>query len=357
MSRRRSRLHSELARLAGELESLGAMTAGSAQIEEMRFEALRIEALRGIRDYLLPRLALARPPMLVALVGSTGAGKSTLLNSLAGQVISPAGALRPTTKASRYWTSREHVSWLAPESSHIEIGTHPLLQTMVLIDTPDLDSDLIEHRTEALTVAEQADVVVFVTTASRYGDAVVWATLTRLAANRPVAVILNRTPSRATGARNDLQARLRRAGLGDVMLFTISEQRIAAGHNRLSPQAVQRVAAYLRALPRSLTGVETVANQAAAVLGDLHDEISARNRLEEERKTEIDEEAIRIEEEARKLSRRRWRRGRSAPAEVLQRARELEELRATIKPSIPLDALRSGRQVLMDAEFEGIWSD
>lgn len=352
MSRRRSRLHSALARLAGELEFLGSFTETFAHLERMR-----TEALGTIRDYLLPRLALVKPPMLVALIGSTGAGKSTLLNSLAGQVISPAGALRPTTKASRYWTSSEHVAWLAPGSSHIEIGTHPLLQGVVLIDTPDLDSDLIEHRMEALAVADQADMILFVTTATRYGDAVVWETLTRLAAAHRVAVILNRTPSRATGARNDLQARLRRAGLDDVAFFTISEQRIAPELNRLSPQAVQRVAAYLRAIPRSLTRVEAMADRTAAVLGDLLEGISDWNRREEERKAAIDEEARRIEEEVQKLSRRRWRRSRSLPSEVVAQVRRLDELRATIKPPVPLDALRTGREVLLDADFEGVWGE
>ena len=338
--------------MAGELDFLGSFTAQSAHLEK-----LRTEALGTIRDYLLPRLALANPPMLIALIGSTGAGKSTLLNSLAGQVISPAGALRPTTKASRYWTSSEHVAWLAPESSHIEIGTHPLLERIVLIDTPDLDSDLIEHRKEALAVADQADVILFVTTATRYGDAVVWETLTRLAADRRVVVVLNRTPSRATGARNDLQARLRRAGLDDVALFTISEQRIASGRNRLSPQAVQRVAAYLRSVPRTLSRVEVMADRTAAVLGDLLEGISESNRREEQKQAAIDEERSRIEEEVQKHSRRRWRRSRSLPSEVLAAFRRLDGLRATIEPPVPLDALRAGREVLTDADFEGIWGE
>src|SRR4051794_15007236 len=50
-------------------------------------------------DYLLPRLASPDAPLLVVVGGSTGAGKSTLVNALAGRRVSPAGALRPTTRS------------------------------------------------------------------------------------------------------------------------------------------------------------------------------------------------------------------------------------------------------------------
>ena len=38
-------------------------------------------------------------PLLMVVGGSTGAGKSTLVNSLVGADVSPAGVLRPTTRA------------------------------------------------------------------------------------------------------------------------------------------------------------------------------------------------------------------------------------------------------------------
>src|SRR5918997_570352 len=59
----------------------------------------RDELVRQVDDYLLPRLGRMDAPLLMVVGGSTGAGKSTLVNSLVGEVVSPAGVLRPTTRA------------------------------------------------------------------------------------------------------------------------------------------------------------------------------------------------------------------------------------------------------------------
>lgn len=47
---------------------------------------------------ILPRLREPGRPLLVAVGGGTGVGKSTLLNSLLGDVVSPGGVVRPTTR-------------------------------------------------------------------------------------------------------------------------------------------------------------------------------------------------------------------------------------------------------------------
>ncbi|NQV06687.1 50S ribosome-binding GTPase, partial [bacterium] len=68
-------------------------------------EASRIEAVRLIRDVVLPRLSDDTAPLVVAVVGPTGSGKSTLINAMAGAIVSNAGALRPTTRTPVLWSS------------------------------------------------------------------------------------------------------------------------------------------------------------------------------------------------------------------------------------------------------------
>ncbi|MBO0870966.1 MAG: dynamin family protein, partial [Micromonosporaceae bacterium] len=52
-----------------------------------------------IDDYLFARASRMDAPMLVVVGGPTGAGKSTLVNSLVRAPVTPAGVLRPTTRA------------------------------------------------------------------------------------------------------------------------------------------------------------------------------------------------------------------------------------------------------------------
>ena len=360
MSRRRSRLRNQLSELAKALEELEPITGPApATVESARTKALAL-----VHDFLLPRLGFDRPPAVVTLVGSTGAGKSTILNSLAGASLAPVGVLRPTTKDSRFWVSKFHVplvSALVGDSDRtLTVGDHPLLQTVVLVDTPDIDSDLPSHGVEALAIAQLSDALLFVTTAARYGDAIVWETLTRLAKERTTAVVLNRVPSRAGAARNDLLGRLRRAGLPAVPVFTVSEQRIDPARRRLSPQTVQRIAGYLRELVVGPEALDLATTQAVEALDRLIGWVAERNRIEAEKSAE---DRLRLEQVSAdadswraRNQKRLWRRPRPLPSALARALEEADRLAAgsTASP-YALDALEGGRQALIEAEYEGLW--
>ena len=233
MSRRRIRLRNHLGDLADALE----------QVESHAAELSVAPLIGQIRRFLIPRLTDPPPPLTVAFVGSTGAGKSTLINSLAGSTVGKSGVLRPTTNQPVVWTSPSHAGRLWP--GEVVAGDHPLAESVALIDTPDLDSDVAEHRALAMDALAASDAVEFVTTASRYGDASPWEVL-RTIVDKPMVVVINRLPSRASGARNDLTARLRALGLGSIPVLTISEQRVDPESGLLRQQAVQRLALVLR---------------------------------------------------------------------------------------------------------------
>jgi energy-coupling factor transporter ATP-binding protein EcfA2 len=234
VSRRKARLSAQMSDLAAALEALDGPGPDHGLVAPLA---------RAIRRFVIPRLSDPPPPLVVAVVGPTGSGKSTLVNSVAGSLVSQPGVLRPTTAEPVVWTSTAHAGRSWP--GKVVVSDHPLAASVALIDTPDLDSDLVEHRSRAIEVIRAADAAVFVTTSSRYGDASPWEVL-RSMAGRPLVVVVNRLQTRASGARNDLAARLRAEGMGSVQVLTISEQRIDPDRGRLSHQSVQRLAGVLR---------------------------------------------------------------------------------------------------------------
>ena len=169
--------------LAGDLEYLASSleTLPIADIPENgRLIARRDWIIRTIRDYLLPRMGDHTAPLIVVFAGPTGAGKSTLLNSVTGAAHTLAGPLRPTTKDPLVLSSETR----AGEYRHIGgvvcdvvTGRAPILEELILVDTPDIDSTAVEHRAMAETMIDNADVVVYVSSALRYADLVPWEVL------------------------------------------------------------------------------------------------------------------------------------------------------------------------------------
>ncbi|MFV0251830.1 MAG: hypothetical protein ACK5H2_00645 [Beutenbergiaceae bacterium] len=190
--------------------------------------ARRDRIVLQVSNHLLPRLREVSAPAIVVFGGSTGAGKSTLVNSIVDADVSPAGVLRPTT--------REPVLVAHPKDAELLDG-HPVLQVshpvlhegtkrgLALVDAPDLDSVHAANRSLADQLVEMADMWVFVTTGSRYGDALPWQRL-RDAVERgiSIAVVLNRVDRKGLAeVRDDLFTRLQEQGLKSIPFFVIPD--------------------------------------------------------------------------------------------------------------------------------------
>lgn len=223
-------LHRDVARVAFPLD-----LPESSRLRDLR---LRVETQIG--GHLLPRLRREDAPAIVVLGGSTGAGKSTIINSVIGEEVSDAGVLRPTTI--------EPVLAIRPEERAL-LADHPLTQLarvitdenvptgLALLDAPDLDSVRDANRSVAGLVLETADLWVFVTTASRYGDAIPWRVLGQARERGiTIAVVLNRVPKDIlVEVRKDLLGRLDAIGLGSVPLFVIDD---LSPHEGLLPDRI-----------------------------------------------------------------------------------------------------------------------
>ena len=228
-------------------------------VEEAR--RARDDLVAQVDDYLLPRLGQMDAPALIVVCGSTGAGKSTLLNSLVGLVVSPAGVLRPTTRAPVLAFHPKDLEWF--DSARVLPGlpratggeaqpgtlqlapTESLPQGLALLDSPDIDSVLAENRALAGQLLAAADGWLFITTASRYADAVPWEFL-RAARDRGTALslVLNRVPE---DADREVPAHLRQMledeGLLEADVLVVPETSLV--ESLLPPPALAPVRAWL----------------------------------------------------------------------------------------------------------------
>jgi len=266
--------------------------------------AERAERLRRhVAEYLAPRAANVTAPLVVVILGSTGVGKSSLFNALAGKPLSESGLIRPTTRRPVALVhpadegavrSGDVLAGLVARNS-IDLRSDPaaISPGVVIVDAPDFDSIEITNRDLAMELLEAADLVIFVTTVTRYADQIPWTVLARVRQRGvPLLAVLNRMPDESSETEAviaDFRALLDRGELdtlgafGSLEVVVVPEGAIdpsndgldrgsitpiLAGIEALRSDQAERRAVIRRSLVNALQGLPDAIEKVAAEIDD-----------------------------------------------------------------------------------------
>lgn len=176
-------------------------------------------------------LGPSEPVLTVALAGGTGAGKSTLINAFAGTMIAESSEIRPTTRQLQaYHHQEDSVGALTQElASQATFVAHdrPELRHKMLVDTPDLDSFMVQHRATTKALLKRSGLVLYVFSPERYLEERTWSILRTETEFSAAAAILNKvdrvgSPDELEQITSDLRAHFAALGHGDIRIFRLS---------------------------------------------------------------------------------------------------------------------------------------
>jgi len=142
----------------------------------LSFTPEEINALRERTRSLSQKAAAIESRFLtIGLLGGTGVGKSTIMNALAGSEIAATSDRRPHTDlvlVYRHVDSSQIVPRAIEEIPWRELmHRSEAMKHILLCDLPDFDSLMAEHRSRVLHFLEHLDILVWITSPEKYGDA------------------------------------------------------------------------------------------------------------------------------------------------------------------------------------------
>lgn len=241
------------------------------------------------------RLRLSVDHTVVALAGSTGSGKSSIFNGLAGSEISTPGIRRPTTSraVAAVWDTpgagavEPLLDWLEVKQRTF-VGGGQDRAGLVLLDLPDHDSVIVEHRVRAERLVERADLLVWVVDPQKYADAALHERYLRpLAGHSDVVVlVLNQVDRLSAQDQEQCLADLRRLaredGLASAAVLGVSAltgQGMSELHELVAQAARKRAASTDRLLADVRGAASAVQAECGSSTGGAHLSAGVRSEL------------------------------------------------------------------------------
>ncbi|MHA7132621.1 GTPase family protein [Oerskovia turbata] len=236
-----------------------------------------LDDARAVLDRAATRGALSAEHTVVALAGSTGSGKSSLFNAVARAPLARPGITRPTTSRplAVVWGPGADplLDWLdVGERRHAAERPDLATEGLVLLDLPDHDSVVTEHRAVAERLVERVDLLVWVVDPQKYADAALHERYLRPLAGHGdvVVVVLNQidrlTSEEAAACLADLRRLVADDGLADARVLGVSAA-TGQGVDDLDALLAQAATRREAAVARLVADVRGVARRIEAACG------------------------------------------------------------------------------------------
>ncbi|HLT97439.1 MAG TPA: GTPase [Acidimicrobiia bacterium] len=159
-------MHSDLIAVVDAFDRVLAATEGIIDRERLDPIAETVAQVRKRAGYLGDTL-------VAAVAGGTGSGKSSLINALAGEVVTESGGMRPTTGTPVAWIPANPEPGLMRLLDDLGVedrvgqDEYPWL---ALLDLPDTDSVVVDHRHTVEALLPRVDLVLWVVDPEKYQD-------------------------------------------------------------------------------------------------------------------------------------------------------------------------------------------
>ncbi len=268
------------------LQERGEALAAALDAGEGRLPPDLVIDSRAVLQRARERAGLSAEHTVVALAGATGSGKSSLLNALAGVDLARTGIHRPTTERAlaAVWGGGAGplLDWLEVRDRHDmgagtprrrrATGASELVTGLVLLDLPDHDSVLEEHRIRADRLVQRGDLLVWVVDPQKYADAALHTRyLTPYAGHDAVTVVALNQVDRLDAATTaavlaDVRRLVAADGMPDARVVAVSA-RTGEGVDELRGFLAQAATRRRAAMDRWVADERAAAARVLAALG------------------------------------------------------------------------------------------
>ncbi len=260
--------------LAPVLDALDLAVARAAAVlddDELEPAARAVQAVRQRRGYVGGTLVLA-------LAGGTGSGKSSLLNALAGSPVASVSPIRPHTDQPLAWYPADAEPALQTLFERYGISRRVPqheLPGLALVDLPDHDSVVGEHRATVEALLPEVDGVIWVLDPEKYRDPVLHDDiLGPLTDYQDLFLFVLNQVDRLAGDAGDVSADVRAAltatGIEAPELFLAAadpEHGPPAGIDVLRRYLAERLDSKRMGLGKLLTDIRRAGDELAAAAG------------------------------------------------------------------------------------------